>query len=129
MKKAILIAAATAGLSLLWANPLDKAQEKAQSLGTQIIGTWKLGSGTYGGQTGGSPEITALKHITRSHSLVVSYNKTNKVTQVIADHMSLMRSSTRKDLGTDLTARSMRFKVSSKRSSAKWRGTSSIKKV
>jgi hypothetical protein len=82
MKKAILIAA-TAGLLLLCANPVAKAQEKAQSLGTQIIGTWKMVSGTYGGQPGGSPEITTLKHITPAHFLVVSYDKANKVTRVI----------------------------------------------
>jgi hypothetical protein len=80
MKRATVVALVSVGLLLFSAHLVADAQEKSLSL--QLIGTWKIVSGKYGGREGGPGEGTTLKHITPAHFMVVSYNtKTGEVTR------------------------------------------------
>jgi hypothetical protein len=66
-------------IALLWS--VFPAAVRAQDAGEKkLVGTWKMVSGTYGGQQSNlAKDFTTLKHYTPTHFMWVTFDKAGKV--------------------------------------------------
>jgi hypothetical protein len=94
-------------------SPARAAAQESQAEGAatnNLVGTWKLVSGKYGGQQSNLPEAsTTLKHMTPTHYTFVTYNRDGEVTRIgggsYAFGGKVMENTMEYGVGSDLKSR------------------------